>query len=156
MITFRRKTIAVVSAGLVLVGGGAAFAYWTASGSGASTDVTSTTTTGNVKLSASTPTTGLSLGDEATVKVSADNPNSSPVRLGDISFTVTTSNPGCTAADFALPPLTAPAGGFDVAPGASTLGTAKLTLLNRGDVDQEACKGVSVNIKLTAAAVATA
>lgn len=133
------------------IGGGAAFAYWSTTGSG--------TGSADAAASASTMTlstnfdAGITPGTSKTVTVKADNPTDGGLSLygTTLSFVVSTDTEGCTAADFSISAVAAD--NVTVAAGAddTTVGTATLNMLNR-DVNQDACKGATITVDVTAAA----
>ena len=78
----KKTTAIMIAAVTVLAGGGAAFAYWTAGGSGTGTASTSAATTGVTAVQTST-VTAMQPGDSAqTLAGNFTNPNSQP-RLRD-------------------------------------------------------------------------
>ena len=150
MTELRRKkrtlmTVAVTAA-LVLAGGTAAFAYWTAQGSG----------TGTAKTGKSTPftienvaPTGLTPGATAkTFSFTVTNPGSATQMLSEVTVAIKspggldwTDFTGCSAADFVVGNLVYQPG--QIAGGGQLNGTIDISMLNR-DANQDACQDVQV------------
>jgi len=151
-----KKVAAIgLAAGLVLGGAGAAFAYWTASGSGGGTG-TVASSNGSVTLVASFPST-LTPGGTVPVTISAYNTGSTNLYVTTVADGTTpiTVGAGCTLADFGL--TTAPtmdnAGGIEIPAGTAVgaaipVATDTLSYANT-DLDQSACKGKSVTLSYT-------
>lgn len=142
--------IAGATAAAVLVGGGAAFAYWTSNGSGTGTATTGTTTAVTITQVAPAITGLYPDGPAQDVNIEITNPDASDVLIGAITTAVSsTSNPACTAADFDVVSLyaggTIPGGDTVSAPAAATI-----QMIDRPTVDQDDCKGVTVNLSFTA------
>jgi hypothetical protein len=143
--------IAGGTAAAVLVGGGAAFAYWTSSGTGTGTATTDTTTAVTIAQDIPPPVTGLYPdGPAQNINIDITNPDASDVLLSSVTTAVSsTSDPGCTAADFTVVDLYA--GG--TIPGGTTVpvpAAATIQMIDRPLVDQDDCKGVTVNLSFTA------
>jgi hypothetical protein len=144
-----KKSVAAATAALVLAGGGAAYAYWTTTGSGTGTATAGAVTAVTVNQTSSV--TGLYPGGPAVaLSGTFDNPNSGKVFIASVNATVTgTSNPGCTAADFEIGG-SAPVG-TEINPGTGVGSWSGLTLrLVDSTANQDACKGVTVNLSYTA------
>ena len=149
--TKRSSIIAAVTVVGVFAAGGVAFAYWTTSGSntttaGVAADVSSALTV--------TPTGTISGlfpgGTPQNVQVIVENPSTTAVRLSDVNVTVdSTDKVGCPAGDFAI--TTAGFAPQTLAPGAvtSALTVRKIQLVETGG-NQDACKGATVSLTLTA------
>jgi hypothetical protein len=146
----RTGTIVVAgTATLALASGGVAFAYWTSSGS--STGTAAAGTTSSVTIAQTGTITGLYPGGPAkTIAIDITNPNGGAVTLAGVTATVSgTSDPGCTALDFAI---SGPVyGGGVIAGGAITPASgATISMLNRTAVNQDACKGATINLAFAA------
>jgi hypothetical protein len=154
----KRKIAATIAITAILVGGGgaAAIAYWSTSGSGTGTAVTGTST--GITVNQATAATNITPGG-ATQALSGTftNTNSGPVNITTVTATVTSVTPGS-----GTPAGTCVIGDYKVT-GTATLGTASvpvgtnvdtwsgLTLsLNNTTANQDACKGVTVNLTYTA------
>jgi hypothetical protein len=148
-----KRTVAITAATVVLLaGGGAAFAYWSAGGTGTGTATAGT----SVAISAvqTTVLTPLRPGAIAqTISGNFSNTNSNPVYVSTVTASIgavakATGAPAgaCEAADFALANavmtvnLDVPSG---TAQGAWT--GASLTLVNK-PANQDACKGATVTL----------
>jgi hypothetical protein len=146
----RNGYIALGAAGAaLLLGGGVAFAFWTSSGTGTGTAAAGTT--GSVTVAQNGSITGLYPGGPGqTIAVDITNPNAGAVTLAGVTATVVdTSNVGCTAADFTISgPVYA---GGSIAGGATvTASAATIQMVNEAARNQDACKGVTVNLAFAA------
>ena len=153
MARFTKKKIALVVSVLVLGVGGAAFAYWTAGGSGTGTATTGT----NVAITVvqTSTVTAMAPGDTAqTLSGNFNNTNSGPVYVGTVTATISSvvkavgaPSGTCDATDYTLatPAMTVnaevPAG---TSQGSWTGATIKFN--NKTTVNQDACKGATVNL----------
>ena len=135
-----RSSIGVAILAVALVGAASAYAYWTANGSG-SGSAAATTTTDDLTIS-SAPVLGATPGSITPVTVTISNPNPYRVGVNTVSAVVTTSVPGCLAADFAFADTvlntTIPALG-------STSFAQNLDFADTA-VSQDACKGAIVTL----------
>ena len=141
IVTRKRVAATVVLAVLALGAGGVAFAYFTSTGSGTgSANVNSTSTW----VLSSTTVTGLGPGLAAqNIVGSATNPLGQKEYIGTVTPTVSsTSNAGCTAADFTLTPGVINA---DTVSGATGLNFGTIAF-NDTASNQNACQGVTVNL----------
>lgn len=152
--TRKKKVLAFFTAGLVLVGGGVAFAYWTAGGSG-----TGSATTGTVTALTAVQTsvvTGMAPGDSAqTLSGTFTNPNDGPVYVTSVtasidSVTKAVGAPAgtCDATDYTLADATMAVGAEALADDSSTWGGATIRFNNKA-TNQDACKGATVNLVYT-------
>lgn len=150
----RKKRIIGTTVALVAIGGGAAFAYWTAAGThdttataGKSADFVVTSTIAGGPLSPG--------GPEQVATFTVTNPGSGVQELKSIKVSVADTNgtpwiagKGCSYEDFAL---SAPS--FDpkeINPGQSVTGTVKLQMINRPTVNQDGCQNASVPLHFEA------
>jgi hypothetical protein len=138
---------------VVLVGGGAAFAYFTAIGSGGGN--TSTGTMQTVTISAITggdsPTSKLYPGGPATdVILRVNNPNSYAVKLYSISgngtITADGSHSGCTTTGVTFSPPASP--NVTVPAGASLIHVSAAASMSTASLN--ACQGATFSIPVTA------
>ena len=153
--TNRKKKIAVITTGLVLTGGGA-FAWFSATGTGSGTSTASTSAAG-VTIN-QTAVTGLWPGVAKTLSGTFNNTNPGAVRietvtatLGTVTKSATAVAGTCDATDFTLTNATATVN-QDV-PTGSAKGTwtgPVLTMVNKA-TDQDACLGATVVVNYTAA-----
>lgn len=133
----------------VLAIAGAAFAYWTVSGSGGGTAATGTVT--GITVNQTSSITGLAPGVAAqSLSGNFDNSNTSPVYVGSVSATVTgTSNPACGAGNYLISG-SAPVGAeIPSGVGQGSWGGLTIEFVNDPAVNQDACQGVTVNIAYT-------
>lgn len=146
----RSGYIATGTAAAVLVfGGGAAFAFWTSSGSGTGTAAAGTTA--DVSITQTGSITGLYPGGPAqTISVDITNPNAGDITLAGVTASVSsTSDAGCTAADFSISgPVWS--GGIIAGGAVQAASGATITMLDRAGVNQDACKGVTINLAFAA------
>lgn len=147
-----KKVLVVLTAAALLAGGGTAFAYWTAGGSGTGTAATGN----NVEISAVQTTTVTDLkpgGAAQTISGNFTNGNTSPVYVATVTASIASVGKAvgapagaCTAADYTLgsPVMTVatevPAG---TAQGAWTGATIAF---NNTAANQDGCKGATVNL----------
>jgi hypothetical protein len=146
--TNRKKKIAAIAVATTLVaGGGAAFALWSASGSGAgsATALTAQTITVNAATGAASLYPGATDGD---VSFTLTNTNPYPVQFTAMTpGAITTSNPACAASNISV----APATGLALNVGANTT-SGTLTIPNVVSMiaaAPDACQGVTFTIALT-------
>lgn len=143
----RKKRIIGTTVALVAIGGGAAFAYWTATGTGSA----STKAGDSANFTISSTVTGEALspgGPEQLVSFVVTNPGTGAQKVQSVKVTVADSNgnpwtavEGCTAADFLVDNLDFTP--TELAAGGSVTGTVTLQMLN-SDANQDGCKNASV------------
>jgi hypothetical protein len=147
-----KRKVAGATAAVVLVGGGVAFAYWTAGGSGTGSAATASA----VSLTAvqTSTVTGMRPGDAPQLLAGTfNNPNNGPVYVA----TVTASIAGVTLADGVVG--TCDASDYTLAnpvmnvnaevPAGNPQGSwsgATIKFNNKSSVNQDACKGATVNL----------
>ena len=152
-----KKSIAImVAAVTVVAAGGAAFAYWTAGGSGTGSATTSASTSALTVVQTST-VSAMEPGDAAqTLTGKFNNTNSGPVYVG----TVTASIASVTKAG--VPATTCSASDYTLAGAAMTVNAeipagsaqgnwtgATIKFNNKPAVNQDDCKGATVNLAYT-------
>jgi hypothetical protein len=149
----RKKKVVIATVAMVGIGG-AAFAYWTTTGTG-----TGAADTGDVQAVAVNQTsvvTGLAPGSGTqALSGNFDNPNSGPAYVTAVSGTVTAVNnalgdpiTGCDAGDYTI----AGTGlvGSDVPAGSGVGSWGNLTIaFNNTSANQDACKNAQVVISYT-------
>jgi hypothetical protein len=148
----KKTTAIMVAAVTVLAAGGAAFAYWTAGGSGTGT-ATTTASTSALTAVQTTTVTGMQPGDSAqTISGNFTNPNSSPVYVTSVTASIASvtkaGSPavGCDASDYTLGSPVMPVG-VEVASGtAKGAWTGATIKFNNKATNQDACKGATVNL----------
>ena len=150
----RIKRIAVVGGTTIaLVGGGAAFAYWTTSGSGTGSASTGTSSAFGVQVEQVNLTDLTPGGPTDTVHFTVSNNNSGAQRLQAVVAKVGTADgtdwsvTGCSTADFTVSAPAFTAG--DIASGGSTSGTFTIQMVNSTS-NQDGCKGVTVPLYVSA------
>ncbi|MEV8082570.1 hypothetical protein [Pseudarthrobacter oxydans] len=149
----RKKRIIGTTVALVAIGGGAAFAYWTATGTGSAD-----TTAGESKnFTITSKITGEPLspgGPEQLVSFTVTNPGTGiqtaskvDVRVANSDGTTWTSEKGCTAGDFAVgtPNFTA----TSIEPSEAATGTVTLRMVNLNE-NQDRCQGATVPLYFSA------
>jgi hypothetical protein len=146
---FSKKQFLIAGAAAVVVaaGSGAAYAYWTSSGTGHGSATTGTSS--NFVVTVDDITAGdLTPGGPAdTVGFSVKNPGIGVQNLASATATVAgTSDDGCTAADFAVSGTDIDLG--EINPGDTVDGTFTVQMINRTGVNQDACKGVTVDLQV--------
>jgi hypothetical protein len=149
----KKTTAIMIAAVTVLAGGGAAFAYWTAGGSGTGTAATSAGTTPVTAVQTST-VTAMQPGDTAqTLTGKFNNTNTNPVYVSTVTASISSITKAggavgaCTASDYTLanPVMTVNAEvASGTAQGAWTGATIKFA--NNASVNQDGCKGATVNL----------
>lgn len=154
-VTGRKKRIIITTAAMLAVGGGAAFAYWTATGIG---NTTASSATASSDFTITSTVTGGALspgGPTQTFTFTVTNPGTGVQRLSAVAATVATTTgaawtavSGCSAADFTVGDPTFTAG--DVAANGGTVtGTVTLQMKNLG-TSQDGCKGAVVPLHFVA------
>lgn len=153
----RRRMVAVLSAGALVVGGGAAFAYWSTTGTGTGSAATGVGAANLTIAQTAAPTTmapGIAAGPiTGTVKNNATT--SAYVTSVTVAITSVTKAAGvtgtCDATDYTLTnPVMSVA--TDIAAGATVnFSGASLGFNNKGTVNQDACKGATLVLGYTAA-----
>jgi len=151
----RRATKVVALTAALVVTGGAAFAWWTAGGSG-----TGSASTGNVSgltVLQTSVVTGLAPGLPAqTLSGTFQNPNSGPVYVSSVSVTISSvvkavGAPAgtCDATDYVITgsPLTIDA--EVLANDTSTWSGPQIAFVNKAS-NQDGCKGATVNLAYSA------
>ena len=141
-----RITAAVAGVALVAVGGGAAYAYWTTTGSG-SGEATNAAGGGTVTLHA-TFDGGLAPGNQVAVAYTADNATTSSTVVGALSANVTTNVAGCLPAWFEVTAVTSNSPVAANSTGTS-VGSGVLKFNDSTTVNQDACKGAVVTVNVT-------
>jgi len=145
MARFTKKKTVVIAAALVLTGG-AAFAYWTNSGSGSGTATTGTNVAVTVNQT-NAAVTGLFPGGPAGA-LSGDftNPNSGPVAIGVVTAEVTaTDDGGCLPEWYEIVGTATPTS-QTIPAGTGGAWTGLSVQLNNEAVNQDACKNAVITI----------
>ncbi|MEP6478897.1 MAG: hypothetical protein ABJB03_05865 [Rhodoglobus sp.] len=139
-----KKILAIAAVTVLMLGGaGAAYAYWTAQGTGTGTGTTGTSQAINV-VQTSTVTNLRPGGAPQALSGTFTNLNSAPVSITSVTATVaSTSNVGCTAADYVIAGTITFTNPVDTG---SAWSGATIAFLNSASLNQDACKNATVNI----------
>ena len=144
-LNFRQKLAAAAVGTVVVAGSVAAFAYWTSGGTGTGTAATGTTAVVTINQT-SPPIVDLGPG-VAAEPLAGTFTTTKPAFVNQVTPVVaSTSNVGCTAADFTVTLPTATSA--EVVTGTAWSG-ASIVFKDSATVNQDACKGVTVNIAYT-------
>jgi len=149
-----RKT-AVATLALLLVGGGIAYGYWTAGGSGTGTAATGTTS--SVTVVQSSTVTGLAPGGTAqTLSGTFTNPNTGPVFVGTVTASIASVTKAggapsgtCDATDYTLSNAAMTVNAQ--VPAGTNVGSwsgATIAFNNKAS-NQDGCQGATVNLAYT-------
>jgi predicted flavoprotein YhiN len=150
----KRFTLIASTMAAVLVGGGVAVAYWTATGSGNGPGSVGTSTA--VTVDQDSTVSGLIPGGPAkALDFTVNNPAAGPQSINGVSVSVAvTSSPGtCDSSDFSItqPSITGPvaisANGSSQFLSSST--GAAISMVNKPGVDQNGCKGAVLQLTYT-------
>ena len=146
LITSKKGLALLAVLAIVAISAVGAYAYWTTTGSGTGS-AANASSNGTILLHASFAP-GLTPGASEPVSFTADNTNTSSLRVGTVTSVVSTSAVGCLAADFTVPAAvenqTIPASTSGVA-----LGTGSTISFADTAVNQDACKGATVTLTLS-------
>ena len=151
----RKKKVTLVTAGLLVIGAGAAIAYWTVGGSGTGTAATGTSE--DIAVVQTTVVAPMYPGDTPqTLAGNFTNANEGPVYVGTVTAAIAsvvdsdgTPVVGCDATDYTLaaPAMTVDA---EVPVGTGTGAWSGATIqFNDKATNQDACKGATVNLAYT-------
>jgi hypothetical protein len=154
--TKRRTKVVALTAALVLAGG-AAFAFWTAGGSG-----TGSATTGNVTALTVVQTStisGLAPGLAAqTLSGNFNNPNSGPVHVATVTASISSVTDaggnaitGCDSSDYTLANAVMTVNADVPAGNAQGSWTGATIAFNNKPSNQDACKNAVVHLAYSAA-----
>ncbi|MCW2714578.1 MAG: hypothetical protein JWN88_1625 [Frankiales bacterium] len=152
-----KKVLAGGVAAITVLSGGAAYAYWTAGGSGAGTAATAAATT-PLTVNQSTAVTPMYPGLAAqTLSGTFGNTNSGPIYVTSVTASIASVTKadqpvvGCAAADYTLAGATM-AVGTEVPAGAAMGAWTGATIQFKNTVaNQDACKGATVNLSYVVA-----
>jgi hypothetical protein len=151
----RKQKIVAATAAMLVVGGGTAFAYWTTGGSGTGTATTGTSS--NIVVNQVSTITGLAPGVAAqTLSGNFTNTtNGGPVYITSVTVSIASVTPvgagTCDASDYTLTGAIMPVGAeVPVGTGVGAWTGATLAFNNKPAVNQDACKGATVNLAYSA------
>ena len=155
-LTARPKRIAVVTAVLMLVGGGIAFAYWTQGGSGTGTAGTGTTTDITINQTSTVADMGPGVAAQP-LSGNFDNPNDGPVYVTSVTVSIASisgGGPTCDADDYTLTnPVSDVGAQVPAGNGVGSWGTTDTPTIafnNKAGENQDDCKSAVVNLAYTA------
>ncbi len=143
----KKSRVIVATAAVFVLGGTAAFAYWTSTGSGSGAGTTGTSTAFTVTGVAVTAGLPLTPGTAQTVGFTVNNPGTGNQILSSVVATVATSAgeewtavSGCSALDYTV---SAPVITYGQIAGSSSVSGTVLVTMNNLGTSQDACKGVA-------------
>lgn len=155
-----KKKAAAAGTILALIGGGAAYAYWTTSGSGTGAGSTTAGQTGNLTFTQDALTAMYPGDTPQTLKVKVKNVSSENAYVSTVKAFITTDKQGCTGADYLLGGTAAPSAAegaraltWTAQDLAKTDGNADATStiqFNNTGANQDACKGAKVTVNYIA------
>lgn len=142
-----KKSVAVLAGVVVLlVGAGAAFAYWTNAGTGTGTAGTGT----NVAIVVNQTSTVSDMAPGVAAQALSgnfDNANAGPVYVAGVTATVTgTDKTGCTAADYTIAGTATVAAQVPAGDNVGSWSGLTIQFNNKAGVNQDACKEATVTI----------
>jgi len=131
---------------VLLVGAGAAFAYWTNAGSGAGNAETGTNVA--IVVNQTSTVAGMAPGVAAQpLSGNFDNANSGPVYVAAVTATVTgTDKTGCGATDYTIGGTATVATQVPAGTGVGSWSGLTIQFNNKTGVNQDACKNAIVSI----------
>jgi hypothetical protein len=145
----RTKVVAIAVACTVL-GGGAAFAYWTAGGSGTGSASTSAGVSALTAVQTSVVSNLQPGGAPQTLSGTFLNPNDAPVFVTSVTASISSVTPAtgltCAASNYLIANGTMLVGAEALADDTSTWGGATIAFVNNPLVNQDGCKGAVVNL----------
>jgi len=146
----KRSKVVAVAAIVGLIGSGAAYAYWTTTGSG----------TGSAETGSNNPITVVQTassvvlqpgGASSTLSGTFENPNTSPVYVHDVTATLDSVTNGglapdeCTTNDYALTTATITINAEVLADDSSTWTGIQVSMLD-SSTNQDKCKDATINV----------
>ena len=142
------KISAVIGGGaLVIATAGAAYAYWTTTGSGTGS-ATTKASNGVIVLHASFASNALAPGLSTPVSFTADNGGASNLYVGTVHSVVSTSDALCLPADFTIADVVENQVIAAGASGAALTNGGSISFANSG-VSQDACKSATITLTLS-------
>jgi len=140
-----KKRIGVVAGtmAVALVGGGLAVAYWTTTGAGTGAGTVGTNTA--VTVAQTSTVSGLVPGGPSQpLNFTVTNPGAGPQVINNVNITVSTTAPGCNAADFVVSQPTIPANQSIAGSGGTYSNTTASVSMTNTAANQDACKGAAL------------
>ena len=152
----KKKKIAAIVATLAVVGtGGAAYAYWTTSGSGAGTSATGTSSAVNAVQTSAVSNMGPGIAAQ-TLSGTFSNTDTSPLYVTSLAVSIASieSAPGvaavgCEADDYSITGSPLAIGAQAAVDDSTTWGTAdqvQIVFVNEAAENQSGCKDATVNL----------
>jgi hypothetical protein len=158
MATLRKgsKRRVVATTGVLVLGAGVAFAYWTAGGAGTGTAATGTQASLVVKQTSTVSAMGPGIAPQS-LSGNFDNPNSGPTHVGSVTVSIASVTKAvgapagdCDATDYTLANATMTVGTeVPAGLGKGAWGGATIAFHNKPAVNQDGCKGATVNLSYT-------
>ena len=157
-LSMKKKTAVFVSAGIMTVAAaGAAFAYWTNTGSGDGSATTGTNVAITVNQTDSSDDALFPGGPATTLSGNFDNPNASQVYVASVTATIDTfshqaddTKPACTEDDFQLDTASVPvAAEVNDGIAVGSWSGIELSMINDPLENQDNCKNVTVPLSFT-------
>lgn len=150
MFKMSRKLAITLGTIAVLAVAGAAFAYFSTTGSGTSSATVGTSAALTLHGTAATT---LYPGTSSTVSFTVDNPSSGSQRLGTITLASVTTDTthttgGCVLSDFTMPDVVSNQT-FASGTGQTVTATGTVTMAAQPTVNQDACKGAPLTLNFT-------
>ena len=151
-----RRVAAILTAVLILSGGGLAYAYWTITGAGTGTAATGTPTA--ITVNQSSVITGLAPGAPAqTLSGNFTNTNSGPVYVTSVTVAIASVTKAtgavtgtCDATDYTLTGATMTVGAeVATGPNKGAWTGATIAFNDKTNANQDQCKGATVNFSYT-------
>jgi hypothetical protein len=145
----KKKVGAFVAAALLVCGAGAAYAFWTAGGTGDGTVTTGTTS--GITVNQTSTITGLAPGSgPQTLSGDFDNSNSAAVFVTSVSVTVvSTDSAGCGPTDYTVGGTAVVDAQVPSGVGVGSWSGLTIQFNNKVSVNQDACKGAVVTLAYT-------
>ena len=151
---YSKRTLALTAATTVAVSG-VAFAYWTAGGSGTGTAASGSTVP--ITVNQTSAVTALAPGLPAqTLSGTFTNTNDGPVYVGTVTVSISSVTKAagapagtCDATDYTVADATPINAEVPSGTGVGSWTGATIQFNNKADVNQDACKGATVNLAYT-------
>jgi hypothetical protein len=142
----KKLAVAIAAVGIVAIGGGAALAYWTTTGSGTGSGTTAGSN-GTIVLHGSFTSNTLAPGTSTPVSFSADNAGASSLQVGTVT-TVVTASGTCDASWFTVAPVLE---NQTIAANSTSVALANPGSLVFADSasNQDACKNATITLTLS-------
>ena len=149
----RRNILIAAVTAFLLIGGGAAFAYWTLSGSGTGTATTGTVTGTITAVQTSTISNLRPGGTAQTLSGNFTNTDTSPIYVTSVTASISSvvKAPGavtgtCDSTDYTLTGAVMPVGASVNTGTAQGAWTGATLVFNNKATNQDQCQGATVNI----------